>query len=182
MQTGRAVGNAYGVHAITGSGTAQPSGLVTGATLGVTGGAGVVGVPTADDLISLFYSVIAPYRNSPSCGWLMKDATLGTIRKFKTTTNDYIWQPSYQVGAPDTILGKPVNTDPNVAATALSAKSVVFGDVSQYFVRMVDSIRFERSDDFAFSSDLVTFRCILRADSALIDTTGAVKYFIGNAA
>jgi len=181
MQSGRAVGNAFGAHAITGTGTSQPNGLVTAATLGVTGGTAVVGAFTADNLIDLFFSVIAPYRNSASAGWLMKDSTLGNARKLKDSTGQYLWQPSLQVGAPDVILGKPVYTDPNVAAVALNAKSVVFGDVSQYFVRMVDGIRFERSDDYAFNTDLVTYRCILRADGDLVDTTGAVKYFAGAA-
>lgn len=182
MQAGRACGNAFGAHAITGSGSSQPNGVVTAATVGVTGGAGVTGAFTADNLIDLFFSVIAPYRNSQSCGWLMKDSTLASVRKLKDTTNQYLWQPSIQVGVPDVLLGKPVYTDPNVAAPALSAKSVVFGDISQYFVRMVNGIRFERSDDFAFSTDLVTYRCILRADGDLVDLTGAVKVFQGNAA
>lgn len=181
MQAGRACGNAFGTHAITGSGSSQPNGLVTAATAGVTGGTGVTGAFTADNLIDLYFSVIAPYRNSGSCAWLMKDATLANVRKLKDTTNQYLWQPSLQVGAPDTLLGKPVYTDPNVAAVALSAKSVVFGDISQYFVRMVDGIRFERSDEYAFNTDLVTYRCIIRADGDLIDTTGAVKYFVGGA-
>lgn len=181
MQAGRAVGNAFGAHAITGTGSNQPNGLATAATTGVTGGLGVVGAFTADNLIDLYFSVIAPYRNSTSCGWLMKDSTLGSVRKLKDTTNQYLWQPSLQVGAPDTLLGKPVYTDPNVAAPALSARSVLFGDVSQYFVRMVNGIRFERSDDFAFNTDLVTYRCIVRADGDLVDVTGAVKAFAGGA-
>lgn len=181
-QAGRAIGNAYGVHAITGTGSAQPAGLVTGATLGVTGAASVVGAFTADNLIDLQYSVIAPYRNSPACAWLMRDATVGALRKLKDTTNNYLWQPSVQVGAPDVFLGKPVYTDPNIAATGLSAKSVLFGDMSQYLVRTVSGVRFERSDEYAFNQDLVTFRTILRADSVLVDQTGAVKFFAGNAA
>jgi HK97 family phage major capsid protein len=65
---------------------------------------------------------------------------------------------------------------------ATGAKSVAFGDLSQFFIRMVGGVRFERSDDYAFANDLVTFRAILRADSVLVDQTGAVKHFIGNAA
>lgn len=182
MQAGRAVGNALGTHLITGTGSNQPNGLVTAATLGVTGAASVSGAFTADNLIDLMFSVISPYRSSPSCGWLVRDASLAAIRKLKDSQNQYLWQPSIQVGAPDVLLGKPVHTDPNVAAVALSAKSVIFGDISQYFVRIVNAIRFERSDDFAFDSDLVTFRCAIRADGDLPDTTGAVKYFQGNAA
>jgi HK97 family phage major capsid protein len=179
---GRSVGNAFGAHAITGTGSSQPAGVATGASTGVTGAASVVGAFNADNLIDLFYSVISPYRSSPSCGWLMRDATVAAVRKLKDTTNQYLWQPSMQIGAPETLLGKPLYTDPNVAAVALSAKSVLFGDMSAYFVRMVNDIRFERSDDFAFSTDLVTFRCILRADGVLVDQTGAVKAFVGNAA
>jgi HK97 family phage major capsid protein len=182
MQAGRAIGNAFGAHAITGTGTTQPRGIVLDATLGVTGGAGVVGVPTADNLIDLFFSVIKPYRDSPSARWLLKDSTVATLRKLKDTTNQYLWQPGLVAGAPDQFLGKPVLTDPGVAATALSAKSVLFGDMSQYFIRMVNGVRFERSDDYAFNTDLVTFRCLMRADGALVDLTGAVKYFQGNAA
>lgn len=181
MQAGRALGNAFGAHMVLGTGTAQPRGLVTDASLGKTGGTGVVGAFTGDDLIDLQYSVIAPYRASSSCYWIVKDSTLANLRKLKDTTNQYLWQPSVQVGAPDTLLGKPVLTDPNVAAVALSAKSVIFGDISQYFVRIAGGVRFERSEDFAFSTDLITFRALLRADAALIDLTGAVKYFAGGA-
>jgi HK97 family phage major capsid protein len=49
--------------------------------------------------------------------------------------------------------------------------------MSRYFVRLVNGIRFERSDDFKFQNDLISFRCILRLDGALIDTA-AVKTFV----
>jgi HK97 family phage major capsid protein len=130
----------------------------------------------------LHYSVIAPYRASSACYWLMRDATVANARKLKDSTGQYLWQPSLQMGAPDMFLGKPVLTDPNVAAVALSAKSVLFGDFSQYFVRLAGGVRFERSDDYAFNTDLVTFRALLRADGSLVDLTGALKFFAGNAA
>lgn len=181
MQAGRALGNAFGAHAISGTGTSQPRGVLTDATLGVTGGTGVTGAFSGDNIIDLFYSVIAPYRASASCKWIMKDATVGAARKLKDTTGQYIWQPSLQAGAPDMLLGKPVLTDPNVPGTALSAKSVLFGDFSQFFVRFAGGVRFERSDDYAFNTDLVTFRALLRADCSLVDLTGAVKYYAGGA-
>ncbi|GAA4849710.1 phage major capsid protein [Pseudonocardia benzenivorans] len=181
MQAGRATGNAFGAHAITGDNSGKPNGVATAATSGVTGGTGVTGAFTSDNLIDLHYSVIAPYRNSPSCGWLMKDATVGSVRKLKDSTGQYLWQPSLQVGAPDTLLGKPIHTDPNVAGVGLGARSVLFGDFSQYFVRFVRGLRFERSDDYAFNQDLITYRCLMRADGDLVDTTGAIKCFVGGA-
>ena len=182
MQAGRAVGNAFGTRLVTGTGSSQPQGVATAATVGVTGGAGVTGAFTADNLIDLYFSVIAPYRSSPACAWLMKDATLAAVRKLKDTTNQYLWQPSLQQNVPDTLLGKPVYTDPAVAGVAVSARSVLFGDFSRYFVRQVKDIRFERSDDFAFNADLATFKCVLRGDGGLADQSGAIKAFVGNAA
>lgn len=181
MQGGRAVGNALGAALVTGTGSSQPNGVATAASTGVTGATSVAGAFTFDNLMDLFYSVIAPYRSSPSCGWLVKDSTMAAIRKLKDTTGQYLWQPALTADTPDILIGKPIRTDPNVAAPALSAKSVLFGDFSQYFVRLVGGVRFERSNDFAFDSDVVTFRCIIRGDGDLVDTTGAIKAFVGAA-
>ncbi|HEY5835972.1 phage major capsid protein [Streptomyces sp.] len=181
-QAERALGNWLGGRLVVGTGTNQPNGVVTAATVGKTGGAGVAGMFTGDDLIDLFYSVIAPYRNSSSCAWMMKDSSIAGLRKIKDTTGQYLWAPGLTAGAPDTVLGKPLVTDPNVAAVALSAKSVVFGDFSTYFVRQVETLRFERSDDYAFNTDLVSYRAVVRADGDLVDTTGSIKVFQGNAA
>jgi HK97 family phage major capsid protein len=178
---GRAVGNALGAHLITGTGTAQPAGIVTSATLGATSPTGTTGAPTFDTLIDLYYSVIAPYRNSPDAGWLIKDTSAGALRKLKDSSGRYLWESSVLAGTPDTILSKPVYTDPNVPATALNAKSVIFGDLSTYYVRLVNNVRFERSDEFSFNTDQVAFRCLVRGDGLLLDQSGAVKYMVGAA-
>ncbi|WP_329615653.1 phage major capsid protein [Streptomyces brevispora] len=186
MQAGRALGNGFGAHLVTGTGSSQPNGVLTAATLGKTGATGAVGTASSDELIDLYYSVIAPYRQSSSCSWLMRDATVASIRKLRDGTGgagqgNYLWAPGLTATTPDTILGKPLLTDPNMPATALSAKSILFGDFSTYFVRQVESLRFERSDDFAFNTDLITYRAILRGDGDQVDTTGAIKYFAGAA-
>lgn len=179
FQAGRALGNALGANAITGTGVGQPRGIITDATTGVTGAGGASGAFTADDLIDLFHSVIPPYRSSAAAGWLLNDQGVAAARKLKLTDGQFIWTPGLQAGDPDTLLGKRVYIDPNVPAPAVDTDSVVFGDISQYFVRFAGGVRFERSDAFAFGSDLVTFRALLRADGALIDLTGAVKKFTG---
>ena len=175
-QAGRAVGNALGAALVTGSGSSQPAGVATQATAGKTGAATT---PTTDDLIDLMYSVISPYRASSSCYWMFRDATAAHLRKLKDDNGQYLWQPSLVLGQPDMLLGKPVATDPNVAAADNSAKSVLFGDFAAYWVRLAGGVRFERSDDFAFSSDLVTFKVVARADGMTVDQTGAIKAFVG---
>jgi len=182
---GRALGNAFGAHLATGDASSKPSGVVQTASTGVTGGTGVAGVPTGDNIVDLFYSVISPYRNSPNCVWLFRDSTAAALRKIKDSSGgagvgNYLWQPGFGE-APDTILGKRVVIEPNIAATAVSAKSVVFGDMAAYFVRVAGGVRFERSDEFAFQNDLVTFRAVLRGDGVLGDQSGAVKVYVGGA-
>lgn len=182
MQAGRAVGNAFGADLVAGNGSSKPSGILQTAPNGVTGQSGVVGAPSFDNLMDLYYSVIPLYRQDPTAAWLMNDTTQGTIRKLKDSTGRYLWEPTLTPQAPDQILGKPVKTDLNVPTVALGAKSVVFGALSAYVVRVVNGVRFERSDDFAFNADLATYKCIIRGDGLLIDQSGAVKTFTGNAA
>jgi HK97 family phage major capsid protein len=170
MQAGRALGNAFGNDLVNGSGTAQPAGIVT---------TGVSGAPSYANLVDLEYSVIAPYRQSRSCYWLAADKTIGSFRKITDTVGRPIWEPSAVLGSPDLLLGKPLVADPFMPQLATSAKAIAFGDFSQFFVRLVGGVRFERSDDFAFGSDLVTFRAILRGDGTLVDRTGAIKLFVG---
>lgn len=175
-QSGRFVGEAFGAHLTTGTGSGQPQGVATAATTGVTG-AGAA--PTNDELIDLFHSVISPYRMSTSCAWLMADGTVAGIRKIKDSDGQYIWQPGLQAGEPDRLLGKPVRVDFNVAANGTGNKSVLFGDFGRYWVRIVNEVQLATSTDFAFDADQVAFRALMRGDAVLPDTTGAIKAFVG---
>lgn len=173
-QGGRALGNGSGAHFVNGDGSSKPLGVVPASTLGKTA-AGAAAI-TTDELIDLFYSVIHGYRQNGT--WMMADATVALVRKLKDSTNQYLWSPGLISGEVDTLLGRPVVVDVNMPAATTGLKSVVFGDFSAYYIRDVNGVRVERSDDFAFQNDLATFRFILRTDGDLIDTTGAVKHLI----
>ena len=180
MQAGRALGNKFGSDLVNGTGTNQPNGLINTASAGVTGTVtGVSGAPSYANLVDLEYSVIAPYRQSRSCYWLAADKTIGGFRKITDTVGRPIWEPSAVLGSPDLLLGKPLVADPFMPAQAVNAKAIAFGDFSQFFVRLVGGVRFERSDDFAFGSDLVSFRAVLRGDGTLVDQTGAIRLYTG---
>lgn len=182
---GEALANGSGAHFVTGDGSSKPNGVVTASTLGITGSTSVTGAFTAANLIDLYYSVISAYRKRGY--WMMGDASLKAARKLRDDsgaaagTGNFLWAPGMVAGEPDTLLGRPVVNDTNVADPAVGAKSVVFGDFSRYFIRDVRGVRVERSVDFAFGNDLVTWRFLLRTDGDLIDTTGAIKHFIGGA-
>lgn len=178
-QAGRSLGNAVGAAAVTAAIAAASAGVTAANSIGAVTSFGTQSTEGEgfDFLIGLYYSVIAPYRNSPSCGWLMSDVTASIVRKLKSADGVYAWQPSVTAGAPDLILGKPVVTDTNVADPAASAKSVLFGDWSSLVVRLAGGFRFERSDDFAFDADMTTFRAIARHGTVSVDAN-ALKSFV----
>jgi HK97 family phage major capsid protein len=180
-QTGNELGVRVNASLTTGSGTNQPKGIVVASALGVTGGTAVSGAFTADNLIDLVYSVDTAGRRLAGAGFQMNAKSIGAMRKLKDTAGNFVFQPALSADANDLLLGYPVFENPAMADTATSAKSVIFGHLPSYFVRSVGGIKLDRSDDFAFSTDLITFRATMRVDGNLPQTSH-VKHFIGNAA
>lgn len=176
---GENIGALLGQKLAVGAGTTETAGLFTAATTGKTGAAAVAGAFTFDDIIDVLYSVSAPYRVNGS--WIFEDSAIGSARKLKDQNDQYLWQPSTQAGQPDLLLGKPLFSDAYVDATGVAKKPFGFGDVSRYWVRIVNSLRIERSEHALFGSDQVAFRGVLRADGLLTDAS-AFKVFKGGAA
>jgi HK97 family phage major capsid protein len=171
----------YGDDLINGVGTTEPRGLLLDAATGVTGpagtGTGLGAQGTAnqgtDALWNLIGSVAEPYAESDSAAFIMRNASNVVVRKLRDTSG----QPVNGLTDRRTILGYPAFVDPFMPAMANTAESIAFGAMDRYFVRIVNGVRFERSDEFRFQNDLVAFRCIIRLDGALIDTN-AVKTFV----
>ena len=180
-QTGNELGVRVNSALTIGSGTNQPKGIVAASSVGVTGGTGVTGAFTADNLIDLVYSVDTAGRRLAGSGFQMNAKSIGAMRKLKDTAGNFVFQPALSADANDLLLGYPVFENPAIVDTAVSAKSVIFGHLPSYFVRSVGGIKLDRSDDFAFSTDLITFRATMRVDGNLPQTSH-VKHFIGNAA
>ena len=177
---GQGIGYAVNTGLTTGTGTTQPFGIVNQAAAGITGSTGVSGAFTGDNLIDLVYSVDTIARRRPGAGFMMNAGSIGAVRKLKDTAGNYIFQPALSADQRDLVLGYPVFENPAMASTATSAKSVIFGDLKSYFVRQVGGIRLDRSDDFAFNTDLITFRATMRLDGNLPQTSH-VKRFTGAA-
>jgi HK97 family phage major capsid protein len=171
----------FGDDIINGAGTTEPRGLLLDAATGVTGPAGTgttlgtqgTANQGTDALWNLVGSVAEPYASSPSAAFLLRNASDIIVRKLKDTTG----QPVQGLTTRGQLLGYPSYVDPFMPAMTNTAESIAFGDMSKYFIRIVNGIRFERSDEFRFQNDLVAFRCILRLDGALVDT-GAVRTFV----
>ncbi len=179
-QVGQGIGFNVNNSLTVGTGTVQPNGIVTASTLGVTGATATSGAFTADNLIDLAYSVDGAARMLPGAGYMMNGQSIGAVRKLKDTAGNFVFSPSLAVGVPDTLLGFPLVENPAMASAATSAKSVIFGHLPSYYVRQVGGIRVDSSSDFAFSTDLVTLRTILRVDGNLPQTSH-VNHFVGGA-
>ena len=127
---------------INGNGVEQPKGIAAYAMAAnssyVWGKVGYITSGNAslvndlDKLIDLQHSLKPVYRNGAA--WLMNDATLATIRKMKDGDGNYIWVPGLKDGAPDTLLGKPVEIDDNVDDIAANKYPIFFANFKRAYL------------------------------------------------
>lgn len=133
---GERIGRAVAAHLVSGTGTGQPEGLFTNATIGKTGGTGQTTSVTYDDLLDLVHSIDPAYRDGGR--FVMSDQALKAIRKLKDSQGRPLWEPSVQAGVASSLLGYAVTIDNGIPAPAANAKSIGFGDVNAaYVVRQV---------------------------------------------
>jgi len=179
------LGRVTNTYFTTGSGSSQPKGVVTASTLGKTGASGQTTAVIADDLIDLVHSVDVAYRLLGRCSFMMNDATLAAIRKLKDSAGRPIFLPGYDgLSGPmaDTILGYPVIINNDVAVMAASAKSILFGDFSFYYIRDVMQAELFRFTDSAYAKlGQVGYLAWMRSGGNLLDTGGCIKHYINAA-
>lgn len=149
-----------------GTGTGQPTGIFTekGGQVGVT--AASAAAVTADELISLVYSLKSPYRRNAK--FLMNDATIGAIRKLKDGNGVYLWQPSLQAGEPDKLLGYELYTSPYVPQMAAGAFSAAFGDFRNYWIADRSGRTVQRLNELYSTNGQVGFVATERVDGKVI--------------
>lgn len=159
-QFGKALANAEEDSFLNGTGVGQPLGLFA-----ETGGGQVAETLTAalkaDDLFNLVYALKRPYRKNAS--FIMNDRTIATIRKFKDNNGAYIWQPSYQAGEPDKVLGYAVHTSEFAPENAIA-----FGDYSYYNIGDRGTRSFKQLTELFAGNGLIGYVAKERVDGKLI--------------
>ena len=156
---GKALSNAEEDAFLNGTGVGQPLGLFA-----ETGGGTVyktVTKLTADDIMNLVYALKRPYRKTAA--FIMNDQTIATIRTFKDNNGAYMWQPSYQAGEPDKLLGYPVYTSPFAPEDAIS-----FGDYSYYNIGDRGTRSFKQLTELFAGNGMIGFVAKERVDGKLI--------------
>jgi HK97 family phage major capsid protein len=158
---------------ISGNGVGQPRGILSYAS-GTTFGSQIEQVNsgnssalTADGLISLFYALKSVY--APNASFLMSRSSIKAVRLLKDGQNNYLWQPSYQAGRPDTLLGAPVLEATDMPTVAANALAVAFGDFRQAY-KIIDRVGIRILRDPFTSKPFVKFYTTKRVGGAVVNT------------
>ena len=163
---GRRIGTKEEEAFFIGDGTGKPIGIFNktgGADIGVTAATTSI---TFDDVMDLYYSLRAPYRNKAT--WLLNDSTVKTIRKLKDGNGNYIWQPSVREGEPDRILNRPYRTSIYIPELAAGNRVMAFGDYSYYWIADRQGRSFKRLNELFATTGQVGFLASERVDGKLI--------------
>ena len=158
-QFGKALANAEEDAFLNGDGNGKPTGIFN-----ATGGgtvANTVTAVTADDLINLVYALKRPYRKNAR--FIMNDKTIATLRTLKDNNGAYIWQPNYQSGEPDRLLGYEVYTSAYAPTDA-----VAFGDYTYYNIGDRGTRSFAELKELFAGNGMVGFVAKERVDGKLV--------------
>lgn len=182
---GQRLGRIQNTYFTTGTGTAQPNGVVTAGTSGKVGITGQTLTIIYDDLVDLIASVDPAYRNLGNCRFMLADSSLKVVRKLKDSNLRPLFVPSYDGGIalkfPDQIMGYAIQINQDVAVMAANAKSVLFGDFSFYKIRDAMQLLMFRFTDSAYAKlGQVGFLAWMRSGGTLVDAK-AVAYYTNSA-
>lgn len=157
---GKALANAEEDAFLNGDGVGKPTGIFD-----KTKGGESIGTLTAalksDDILDLIYKLKRPYRKNAS--FIMNDATLAQIRKLKDNNGQYLWQPSYQMGEPDKILGYNIRTSAFAPTDAIA-----FGDYKYYNIGDRGSRSFKQLNELFAGNGMIGYVAKERVDGLLI--------------
>jgi HK97 family phage major capsid protein len=130
---------------VSGNGTNKPKGFLAYTTIDnddwewgkigyvPTGAAGAFpSTNPSDILVDLVYSVNAGYRQNGA--FVMNRKTQSTIRKFKDTAGNYLWQPPAVAGGRASLMTFPVVEAEDMPDVAANSYSVAFGDFNRGYL------------------------------------------------
>lgn len=132
---------------VNGNGVEQPKGIlaydtITNASyawgkIGYVASGAATTFTNAEKLVDLQHALKASYR--AGAVWLMNDTTQAHVRKFKDGEGNYLWRAGLEAGAPNTLLGKPVEIDDNMPDIGGNAYPIAFADFRRGYL-VVDRI------------------------------------------
>lgn len=101
--------------------------------------------------------------------WLTTKEVMKTMRKYKDSTGQYLWQPSVVAGQPTMFLGYPVVEAYDMPAVAANSFPVAFGDFKQGYL-VVDRVGMRMTRDEITTPGRVKFYIRKRVGGVLRNT------------
>ena len=155
---------------------AGPEGIVVGATVGKQGASGQTTSILDTDLDDLEHSVDPAYRVAAE--YMFNDQTFLKIKKLKDGDGRRLWSAGMTVGDPANINGYRYIINQDMPDMAASAKPIVFGDMSAYYIRDVSSVIVMRLTERFAEYGQVAFLLFSRHDGKLLDAgTNPIKAY-----
>lgn len=168
---GKQLGILEEVAMTTGDGTGKPTGVITSADAGITSaGAGVI---TFDDIKGLQSSLKSGY--STRGKFMMNRSTALILNLLKDANGQYIWQPGVKAGAVDTLLGKEVYYNDQMADVATTTVPVIYGDFNEYIIADRSKRSMLRMNENFAVNGQVGFLVKQRVDAKLLITEAIKK-------
>jgi len=176
---GERVGRILNQHFTTGTGTAQPDGIVTSATVGVTGTGSLAstgGVSYANT-VDVVESLDPAYGNGNGLQWMMHQSARKAFRKLVDGQGRPLWDVDVTGQFPNTLQGYPVIINNDMPTLATSSKSVLFGNIREaYAIRLVSGLTTARLTERYADFLQVGFLAFQRADGTM-QNANAVRVF-----
>ena len=179
---GERIGRITNTHFTVGTGVSMPLGIVPAATMGFTAAnaSSQVTTWTYASMVELEHSVDPAYRTNAA--WMMADSSIKKTKQLLDTTGRPLWSSSIVTGRPDMLMGYPVIINNDMAAMGVSAKSVLFGDLSKYIIRDVRGVTLLRLEERYADFHQVAFLAFARMDGDLLNAgTNPIKVFVNAA-
>lgn len=170
MAAAEAIAQGEGAAFVSGNGTKKPTGFLAGpapvatadssrafGTLQYIASGQAAAMPTsADVFLDMIYAVRARYRTNAR--WVCSKLILAALRKYKDTSNQYLWQPALAAGQPATFNGYPITEAEDMPTVAANAFPLAFGDFKEGY--------------------LIADRVGMRITRDEITTPGFVKFYV----
>jgi len=167
---GERIGRKQSAYHATGTGSSQPEGVVTGSSAGVTAASATA--IAINDIINLCNSLDAAYW--PNAKFMMHQSVWAAILKLQDSQGRPLVTDYINGNAPK-LLGYEVILNNNMASSiATTAKTMLFGDFSKYYVRQVGSLELIRLNEL-YANKYQTGFMVVSFEDAKVVQSAAIK-------
>ncbi len=165
QELGESIGVLEETSFTVGDGTGKPLGIAA-ATSGVPVHQSAAGNSTAANYTALINAIWAlPNQYRRNAQFIVSDTAAKNFYTMVDGQSRPLWNVNVATTGPDTFLGYPIYSSPDLGAMAASAKWGIFGDIRRgYAIRRVNGFSLQRQTELYSNNGQVGFRGFERVD------------------